>query len=119
MTQLRGRTASGRRRLTRVARLDPATMSGPYYTPIPANPVLDPASATKSATVAGMSHYAGLMWVTACFAAPTDPQYSIVYDADPAAQPGQVYDWARGDTFARGAAYEPIRIPDAPNFYAQ
>lgn len=94
-------------------------MSGPYYTPIPANPVLDTNSAAKSATLAGLPQYCGLQWVTACFATSSDPQYNIVYDQDPAAQPGQPYSWAYQSSSSRATSVEPLRIPAPPDFYPQ
>lgn len=94
-------------------------MSGPFYTAIPASPVLDPDSATKSSALAGINHYATMGWPTATFALPTDPSYSIVYDQDPEAQPGQDYNWALGNRAHTAEEVEPVRLPDPPNFYTQ
>lgn len=95
-------------------------MSGPYYTPIPANPVLDANSSAKVATLAGVTNkLARLSWATTCFAVPGDPPYTIVYDADPLVQAGQTYSWAYGARSLSAEEYDPIRIPDPPNFYPQ
>lgn len=107
-------------RWRRATKIDAATMSGPYYTAVPGSPVLDANSATKVATLAGITNkYALLSWPTACFAVPGDPQYTVVYDADPLAQPGQTYSWAFGARSLSAEEYEPVRIPDPPNFYPQ
>lgn len=117
----RRRTAASRRRpaVGRATKIDAATMSGPYYTAIPASPVLDDNSAAKVSTLAGGTKYAGLQWVTACFASASDPQYTIAYDLDPLAQTGQTYSWAKGNRALTAEEVEPIRIPDAPYFYQQ
>lgn len=104
----------------RATRIDPATMSGPYYTALPANPILDANNAAKVATLASAAgKYAGLKWVTACFATTDDNQYNIVYDQDPQEQSGGAFTWALNQPSFRSTAVEPVRIPDQPNFYSQ
>lgn len=116
----RGRATITRRRgSARATKLNAATMTGPYYTAVPGGPVLDANSASKVSTFASVNKYANLGWSTACFAVPGDPQYSIVYDQDPAAQSGQPYSWALGNRALSAEESEPIRIPDPPNFYVQ
>lgn len=107
-------------RRNRATKIDAATMSGPYYTAIPASPVLDANSAAKVATLAGITNkLARLSWATVNFAVPSDPSYTIVYDADPLVQSGQTYSWAFGARSLSAEEYDPIRIPDPPNFYPE
>lgn len=99
--------------------LNSSAMSGPYYEPIPADPVLDPDSASRASSIFTATPLAGLNWVTASFAVPEDPMYDIQYDQDPLVQPGQEYDWAYSDSSMQTPNTEPVRIPNAPYFYPQ
>lgn len=98
--------------------------ASPWFTPIPASPVLDANSTAKSDTIRVVGNrYCGLKWVTLSFAGSGDPEYNVVYDKDPEAQSGVgAFQWAWQNFRLRAEEVEPVRLPAAfhqqPGSYA-